>query len=652
MATIVACALPLSLAAGRQVPRRDAPPVARAGTAIIAGVVVSDDGASTPIRRARVALESGLIEIPRGAVTDDQGRFVFAGLPAGNYTLTATKTAYVNVVYGAKRPGERPGLSIAVREGQRVDDIVMRMPRGAVITGMIRQPNGQPAPGIAIQAQAMRTVGGQRTMSLTSVSSMGSATTDDRGVYRLFGLMPGEYLIQSQPNASSGIAFFSGGMQTRRVTADEVRWAERSIAAGSGVVGAPAGPAPVPPELGQSVMFAPVYYPGTPIASAAAVVPVRAGEERTGIDFTMDYVPAARIGGTIVGPDGRPPTRVLYTLTSADEGGNLLTRLMSSISVRPLPDGGFLADGVAPGRYVLTARAAPGGAANDNSAELAALRMLFGGAGGGGRGSSSPYTLWAREELDINGRDVTNVSLRLAPGMTVSGRIAIEAASLPPLAASSVTVTLSQVQDTAGMPPELAAMAMFGLGPGGGGSIGTAGDDGIFEVKGVSPGRYRISTMAPGMMPIAIPGFPSTSQTWMARSILVGGRDVSDLIVEIRPNEDVKDVAITISDRVTELTGVVYDQAGRPTPAFPIVVFATDRAYWALGSRRVQQVRPASDGRYKFTALPAGEYYVCAPTDLDPNDLADPFFLEQLIAGSFKLTIAPGEKKTQDLRLQ
>jgi hypothetical protein len=630
--------------------------VVRAGTAIITGVVVSDDGSSAPIRRARVALESGLIEIPRGAVTDDQGRFSFPGLPAGNYTLTATKTAYVNVVYGAKRPGERPGLAIALRDGQRVDDIVMRMPKGAVITGMIRQPNGQPAPGIAVQAQAMRTIGGQRTTSLANLANLinlGSATTDDRGVYRLYGLMPGEYLIQSQPNASSGISFFSGGMQTRRVTPDEVRWAERAIAAGTGATAAPAGPAPAPPDLGQSVMFAPVFYPGTPIATAAAVVPVRAGEERSGIDFTMDYVPAARVGGTIVMPDGRPPTRVLYTLAPiGEDASNPLSRILSSIAVRSLPDGGFLAEGVAPGRYGLTARAAPGGAPNDNSAELAALRMLFGGAGGGGRGSSSPYTLWAREELDVNGRDMTNLTLRLAPGMTVSGRIAIEATSLPPLAASSVSVTLAPVQDTANMPPELAAIAMFGMGPGGGSSIGTAGDDGVFEVKGVAPGRYRLNALAPGMLPFALPGMPSAAQSWMARSIVLGGRDVSDLIVEIRPNEDVKDVAITISDRVTELTGVVYDQAGRPTPAFPIVVFATDRNYWAPGSRRVQQARPASDGRYKFTALPAGEYFVCAPTDLDPSDLADPFFLEQLTAASFKLTIAPGEKKTQDLKLR
>ena len=33
------------------------------------------------------------------------------------------------------------------------------------------------------------------------------------------------------------------------------------------------------------------------------------------------------------------------------------------------------------------------------------------------------------------------------------------------------------------------------------------------------------------------------------------------------------------------------------------------------------------------------------------TSLADPSFLEQLISGSFKITLGEGEKKTQDLKL-
>jgi hypothetical protein len=80
-------------------------------------------------------------------------------------------------------------------------------------------------------------------------------------------------------------------------------------------------------------------------------------------------------------------------------------------------------------------------------------------------------------------------------------------------------------------------------------------------------------------------------------------------------------------------------------------VFAADRAYWPAGTARVRKVQPASNGKYTIAGLPPGEYYVCAVTDAEPNDLKDPAFLESLAAASFKITLKPGEKRTLDLKL-
>ena len=95
----------------------------------------------------------------------------------------------------------------------------------------------------------------------------------------------------------------------------------------------------------------------------------------------------------------------------------------------------------------------------------------------------------------------------------------------------------------------------------------------------------------------------------------------------------------------------MIDGAGRPAPGYPIVVFSTDRRYWTFGSRRIQQSRPASDGQYRISGLPAGEYYVCAATEVTALELYTPEFLEQLVAGSFKITLGDGEKKRQDMKL-
>ena len=171
--------------------------------------------------------------------------------------------------------------------------------------------------------------------------------------------------------------------------------------------------------------------------------------------------------------------------------------------------------------------------------------------------------------------------------------------------------------------------------------------EGTFEAKGISPGKYRLSVVAPGLRQNATA--PGTG--WMLKSITLNGRDIADVPLEVKPGENVTGLVVTLTDRPTEISGTILDQAGRATSTFPIVVFSTDRAYWGAGSRRVQQGRPSSDGKYLIAGLPAGEYYVCAVTDLEPMSLSDPDFLEQLIGGSFKITLGEAEKKTQDLKL-
>ena len=77
---------------------------------------------------------------------------------------------------------------------------------------------------------------------------------------------------------------------------------------------------------------------------------------------------------------------------------------------------------------------------------------------------------------------------------------------------------------------------------------------------------------------------------------------------------------------------------------------AIDRAKWGPRTRQVQSTRPATDGTYSFSVF-AGEYYVAALTDLENEDLSNPAFLEQLVPGAIRITVADGEKKRQDFRI-
>jgi hypothetical protein len=87
------------------------------GTMALSGRIVTDDAAATPVRHASVTLARGDLQLPRMTVTDDNGHFEFGALAAGNYTLIASRPGYVQVSYGAKRPGRGPGVPIAIVEG-------------------------------------------------------------------------------------------------------------------------------------------------------------------------------------------------------------------------------------------------------------------------------------------------------------------------------------------------------------------------------------------------------------------------------------------------------------------------------------------------------------------------------------------------------
>jgi hypothetical protein len=140
--------------------------------------------------------------------------------------------------------------------------------------------------------------------------------------------------------------------------------------------------------------------------------------------------------------------------------------------------------------------------------------------------------------------------------------------------------------------------------------------------------------------------------TWALKSIRsADGIDVADAPFDVEAGRDIDGLVVTLTDRPSVLSGRVIDAAGRPVSAFPILVFSTDSAHWMAGSRRVQQVRPANDGTYRITGLPAGQYYVGAVTTLELDDLYDPSFLQQIVPIAFTITIADGEAKEQNLKV-
>src|SRR5215471_18827144 len=118
--TFAFCLLPFVLANVSHAQTRDAI-VRQSGTAVLSGVLVTEDQPPQPIARAKVELSRDG-DAPRTTYTDTKGIFAFNGLPAGRYSLAATMPAYVRAEFGAKRPG-RPGTPITLGDGQRITSV-------------------------------------------------------------------------------------------------------------------------------------------------------------------------------------------------------------------------------------------------------------------------------------------------------------------------------------------------------------------------------------------------------------------------------------------------------------------------------------------------------------------------------------------------
>lgn len=582
----------VTVAAQAQAPARDSRnnDVVVAGTSSIAGVIVDQD--RQPVRRASVSL-GGNAQPARTVVTDDGGRFLFAAIPAGRYTITVKKPGYPQMSYGA-RAAFRTGSGVVVAEGQALAGLSMTLARGAVIEGTVYDEQGQPAPGVPVQAWELRTaLGGERTVASPRLDDDQRTTTDDRGRYRIYGLPPGEYTI--------GTSWFFHGDGMRIPTDQEVRAAfaaaSSSAAAsrppgGSAIGGAPAPPAPTP----TSLAYSPVYHPDTTDPLLARTFALAAGEERTGVDLRMQLRPMSRIEATIVDPAGQA---VNGQVTLQQPGRN------AGSTVSFISNGQYRSPTLAQGEYGLVVFV-------DACASCQPVRDV---------------AVFAAMRVSVLNAEPVKLNITLQPVTPVTGHVVFERTSLAQPDLKTVRVNLSAAPG---------AVANFN------GVRSTSDDRGVFTIVGITPARYRLSA--------TVPGQASTGATWTVRSVLVDGRDVTDLPFEIAAGAQ-PSITVTFSDRTSELSGRLTQPSGQPAPDYFVVAIPADKQYWLPQSRRIVSVRPDINGRYTFRGLPAGDYRIALTTELDQQDLSDAAALERLFNASAPVTIGPGEQKTFDIRV-
>jgi hypothetical protein len=285
---------------------RTAPPTT--GTSVMRGRVLTADG--MPLRRAQVnvmaSAQTGALQ-SRGTTTDADGKWEITDLPAGRYTVTASKGGYVTVQYGQRRPFQA-GTQVVVADGATADRLDVTLQRGAVITGRIVDEFGEPVAQVGVQAMRY-TYGNEGQRRLTAVSG---AATDDLGQFRVFGLMPGDYVVQ----ASSSVV----------------------------VIGVGGGP--------PSDSFAATFYPGTPNADEAQTVTLALAQE-TNLQFQLVTSKSSRVTGVVVNSDGAPMSGMSLSLITSMGGNGWSSRGVGSTA----GDGTFTLTNVTPGEHTINVRA-------------------------------------------------------------------------------------------------------------------------------------------------------------------------------------------------------------------------------------------------------------------------------------------------------
>ncbi len=556
----------------QQRPARDAQPTRRPmGTGSLTGHVLSAD-TGRPLARARVSASlqvpgagPGSASTTGGAsfatLTDHTGTFVIPDLPAGQYSVTAMKTAYLAMAYGGQRP-QRPGKRVAVKQGQQVRDIDLRLPRGSVLTGRVYDEGDEPIVRATVQAMRYQYLQGEPRL----VGS-GSAQTDDRGQFRIYGLTPGNYVV-----SAAGRMEATGDQEAR------------------------------PGDPAVALTYAPTYYPGVTNPAEAAPLALGVQQESANVDFMLQTVPTARVSGTVVG-DATAVAGAMLILATDDPRG---ATIGSTYGGRVQDDGTFAVTGVPPGRYLAIARSSMGGGPRRGV--------------GRGSGADGNPALVGMQPVSVAGLDVTGVTIPLSNGGTIAGWVTLESAN-------NQRTDVNQLRLSTIPPVSLPFV---------GSETARIQADGSFTIANVVAGSHLLRLNNP-------------PKGWALKGIFLNGRDVSEQPLDVKPGQTTGGLQVTLTDRVTSITGTVLDAKSEIVTDCYVVLFGTDITAWRPRSRMVQGGRPDDSGTYRFAGVPPGAYYLAVVADLEPGSWYDPLLLGELSKTAARVSVGEGETKTVTL---
>lgn len=304
-------------------------------------------------------VQGAITSLLRPATSDAEGKFELTSIRPGAYSITASAPGYVSA--DDPKVYYRPG-----------DNATITLVKGGVITGKVTNTSGEPVVSVVVRAVKVREandkpirarsdLGSQINDSLEMV--LGPFKTDDRGIYRIYGLTPGYYQVAAGGRGTQGVSFGGGTAYDRD---------------------------------------APTYYPSSTMETAAELS-VIAGDEVANIDIRYREHAGHSIGGTITTSTGPAPQAITVVLTRPNSG------VVEATAIVMAGRQNFGFDSLHDGDYVLTAMGTSGN-----------MGMATGSEGIITASVSQP------RPVTIRGADVSGINLVIEPLASIAGRVVLE----------------------------------------------------------------------------------------------------------------------------------------------------------------------------------------------------------------------------------
>jgi hypothetical protein len=556
-------------------------------------------------------------------LTDEMGRFLFTGMDAGNYYVSAERDGFIPWEYG-QRSYSGKGVPINVTAGQQINGVDIALPQASVVSGRVLNLNGEPESQITVQAFTYRYEEGKRTLAQVS-----SAQTNDLGEYRLFWLQPGEYFLAATNRSMQGMPTGQIDVSQNRGN-DPARNLQMIQAAVGATIGA-RGAAPLVEALMPDTV-ALLYYPGTPDPDAAAPVRVVPAAEIRGVDFAMRQIPAVTVSGRVAAPfnlaavapqnqrggqgpagidgrgfaQGRPGLQISLSRIGVVRAA-LLPGLGFNQNFRP--DGGFEFRDVPPGSYFLFATAFDP--------------------------SGQRHT--GRTRVDVVNGDITNATVQLRADTELRGRIVLDGQPAPSFRQESLRVQIIPEELTGVAPALVNALAgargFTGL-PTAAPSTAEVQSDGTFVLIGIGSSDYRIQVL----------GLPNGAYVESGR---LGSIDALGRPVSIQDSRELLEIRVGFAPGT--ITGMVYDASQRAVSGATAVLVPEE----SRRSRSEMYFTATTDaaGQARFPNVPAGSYKLFAWEDVPAGAWQYADFLRQYETRGAPVNVSRGGAANVETRV-